>query len=318
MAKRTTHKPQINSQSGSVTAVKPTVFKEPNEKIAPLGYASSVLNGNTVEGGLRSLTYKSIFASQLVDNLSAVKACITGEGEELSRISEKDWITKEKIEQLRKEVAEFKNRKDTRNHDNDEKISSFNLRLDDELNAKKEVSSHYSDELKQYYTVLYPDMNISFNNEESFRISRNVKIPVEVQRMEDVPGFDGSIYVAKAEQRKREEEEERRKQQQQQQQQTESDAAMDVESNEPLDDFTEAYVDDPLPDLSNPLGNDLPAEVNIDLPLDSNTGFNNIPMGMNASAGSPDYAGQDVNYDQNQGYGTNTEFNTTDHNFPSY
>ncbi|KAF3993254.1 hypothetical protein FT663_00528 [Candidozyma haemuli var. vulneris] len=316
MVKRTAPKSQISTQNPAASAIKPPKFKEPNEKATPLGYASSVLNGDTVEGGLRSLTYKSIFASKLVDNLSTVRSCIVGEEADLSRISEKDWIKEETINRLREEVAEFKNRKDTRNQDNDEKISSFNLRLDDELNQRKEVTPQYSDELKSFYTMLYPDMNISFNN-ESYRISRKVSLPVDVKRMEDVQGFDGSIYAAKAEERRREEENERRKEQEQRElEQRANDAAMDVDAHEqPLDDFSEAYVDELPPDLSTSLGGDLPPDVAMDIPL-GNDGFNNVPLNMNASA-SPHYD-QNTGYTQSPGYSSNPSYTgSTNYNDPS-
>lgn len=308
MVKRTAPKVGMNAQNPAISVIKPPKYKEPNEKAAPLGFASSVLNGNTTEGGLRSLTYKSIFALQLVDNYSAMKSCIVGEDKELLRISEKDWINEETINRLRNEVAEFKSRKGTRNEVNDEKISLFNLRLDDQLNQKKEVTAQYSDELKQYYTVLFPDTNISFNNEQ-YRISRNVKVPVEVKRMEDVPGFDGSLYAIKAEERKREEEEQRRKEEEERRlEESTKEAAMDVEAEEPLDDFSEAYVDDLPPDLTSGLGGELPPDVGMDLPL-GNDGFSNVPLNMAAPGGSTGY--NDQPYVPSPGYNGTPDYNDT-------
>lgn len=299
MVKRTAPKATMSAQNPALSVIKPPRYKEPNEKVAPLGFASSVINGNTVEGGLRSLTYKSIFALQLVDNYSTMKGCIVGEDGTLLRISEKDWINDETINRLRKEVDELKSQKGTRNEDNDEKISLFNLRLDDELNQKKEVTSQYSEELKQYYTVLFPDTNISFNN-ELYRISRSVKLPVDVKKMQDVKGFDSSIYAVKAEERKREEEEQRRKEEEQRLlEESANEAAMEVDAEEPLDDFSEAYVDDLPPDLSTSLGGELPADVAMDIPL-GNDGFGNVSLNMSAASGSPGF--NDQTYSQSPGY----------------
>lgn len=311
MVKRTVVKSQISQQPNSAAVVKPLKYKEPNDKVAALGYASSFLNGNTVDGGLRSLTYKSIFALQLVDNLTAMRNCIVGEDAVLLRISEKSWANDETINRLRSEISEFKSRKDTRNEENDEQISLYNLRLDDELNQKKEVTSQYSEDLKLFYTTLYPDIDISFNN-ELYKITRNVSFPVEVKKMQDNEKFDGSIYAAKAEERKREEEEERRREQEKRELEASvKEAAMEVDA--PLDDFSEAYVTDLPGDLPNALGGDLPPDVSMDLPL-GNDGFNNVTIDLNqhqgAAAGFGDQgAGFNQSYAQNSDYTGNLSFN---------
>ncbi|SGZ58704.1 CIC11C00000004521 [Sungouiella intermedia] len=183
--------------------VKPTVYKEPAERNAGLGFASSILNGNTIEGGLRSLTYKSIYALKLVEELDTMRNALIQPTPELLRISEFDVISLERVQQLHSEIEEVKNAKTARNHANDEKILQFNLSLDTELDTNKLVSEQYSSEVKKYYLDMIPDMNVSFNN--STHSVTKIKCPVDITRMEDVEGFDKSIYERAAERRELEE-----------------------------------------------------------------------------------------------------------------
>lgn len=276
---------QIYRQPTAVASVtKPKIiksphFKEPNEKIAPLGFASSILNGQTTEGGLKSLTYKSVFALKLIGELRSMRKCIVGEDEQLSRVSEKDWANEQTLQKLREDIEQIKQAKDTRNHENDEKISSFNLRLDEELNKNKDVSDEYSDELKRYYAVLNPNTEISYHG-VPYRISRNVPVSsVKVDKMEDVPGFDSSIYAQKAEERRVEEEQNRRREQEELElAQNAKEAAMEANAREEsLENFSETYVDDLTPDLGNPL-DELPPEMAMNLALVPNPDF---PTDMN-------------------------------------
>lgn len=215
--------------SGPKRPVEPTEYKEPAERNASYGFASSILNGNTIEGGLRSLTYKSIYALKLVEDLDTMRNAVSGPQPQLLRISEFDVITSERVQQLQSEIEEVRNARTTRNHANDEKISQFNLRLDQELENNKFISDAYSSELKKYYLDMIPDMNISFDN-STHRVSK-AKIPVEASKMQDVEGFDSSIYERAAErrqieeQKQKEEEELRRIENERKRQEEEEEAA---------------------------------------------------------------------------------------------
>lgn len=195
------------NSTASKRLIKPTEYKEPAERNASLGFASSILNGNTIEGGLRSLTYKSVYALKLVEDLDMVRGAVIQSQPQLYRISEFDVITPDRVKQLYAEIEEVKNARTTRNHANDEKILQFNLELDKELENNKSVSDAYSGELKKYYLEMIPDMNISFDN--STHRNSKTKCPVEVAKMEDVEGFDVSIYARAAERRQIEEQKRR-------------------------------------------------------------------------------------------------------------
>lgn len=189
--------------AGPKRPVEPTEYKEPNERNASFGFASSILNGNTVEGGLRSLTYKSIYALKLVENLDAMRSAVICPQPQLLRISEFDVITSERVQQLETEIAEVKSARTTRNQTNDENISQFNLRLDQELESNKAVSEQYSNELKKFYLDVIPDVDLTFGN--TTHKFTTLKAPVEVAKMQDVAGFDALIYERAAERRKIEE-----------------------------------------------------------------------------------------------------------------
>lgn len=244
---RQPYKPQVTTASRPLHVV-PTEYKEPSERTAAFGFASSILNGNTIEGGLRSLTYKSIFALKLTEELDVVRKTIVPEEFQLLRITEQDLVTSDRLERLRKEIAETQ--RCQRNEGNDEKIQGFNLRLDEELNNTKGVSEAYSKELKNFYLELYPDLSISYDN-EAYKKHR-LDIEVSVERMEDVEGFDGAIYAQKAEERIKEEAEAQRQKEQEEleaaeraREEAENDArAMDVEEDDPLFEFLEPYGDD--------------------------------------------------------------------------
>lgn len=247
--------------------IKPTEYKEPAERNASLGFASSILNGNTIEGGLRSLTYKSIYALKLVEDLDTMRNALIQPTPELLRISEFDVITLERVEQLHSEIEEVKNARTTRNHANDEKILQFNLNLDSELDNNKLVSEQYSNELKKYYLDLIPEVDVSFIN-KTYNVTK-IKPPVSVAKMEDVAGFDKSMYERAAERRqieeiKRQEEEARLLEEERQRQEAEAakaaadQAAASAASRMDLDDDFLSYSASPSMDQLSPVGHESP------------------------------------------------------------
>lgn len=183
------------------SGISATEYKEPSERISALGFASSILNGNTVEGGLRSLTYKSIFALKLVDEADLVKRCIVSDEPQLTRISDTD-MTPDRVEKLRGEIQQLEAAQHKRSVAADEQIDHYSMRLDQELLAKT-VSGAYSSDIKKLYLHLFPDVAISYG--ANGHVVRTIACPVKVERMEDAEGFDRSIYE-RARERKLEEE----------------------------------------------------------------------------------------------------------------
>lgn len=174
----------------------PANYKEPNESTTSLGYALSILNGNTAEGGLRSLTYKSVYASQLIEESELAKLAVVPGDFQLLRIIEKDIATSLRLQQLRDEISSIKSTSIQRKTDTDEEIKALGSQLEQELVETKSISPAYRELLKEYQAI--PSLNLRYT-------VRKMNINVKVQRMKDVKGFDSSMYQ-RAEERRAEEE----------------------------------------------------------------------------------------------------------------
>lgn len=175
------------------TYITPTQYREPAEHTAAMGFASSILNGNTVEGGLRLLTYKSIYALRLVEELDTARSMLVGEPAQLLRLVERDVVTPDRVAALQADVAAVRAHKVLRNKTLDEQVLRFNSRLDDEL-AAKTVSADYARDLLAFHAV----------EPERTHAVRSYKVPVAVEAMEQVAGFDGAAYEQAARSRKEE------------------------------------------------------------------------------------------------------------------
>lgn len=169
-----------------------SAYKEPNERLALLGYASSIISGNTVEGGLRSLTYKSIYAAKRVADLDWAKAAIVPQEPRLLRLMEKDIITEQHLTQLREELNTQAPATIAKTDD----IKALSQKLEDDMKTLG-APSH---ETLQAIRGLGVKLDVNRQPE-----IKSVQVGVDVQRMENVPGFDASIYHYAAQRRRDEE-----------------------------------------------------------------------------------------------------------------
>lgn len=170
-------------------------YKEPLERLTKYGYASCISNGNTVEGGLRSLTYKSIYALKLVDELNMAKNAIAPCGFEILLLAESK-LSGDSVASLRSELEALKSRNGTRNTSVDAMVDSFNSQLDNELLEKKTITEEYQNTLLQKCGDTVSDSTVTFKK----FISNE-----PVATMEEVEGFDGTMYHQAAERRREEE-----------------------------------------------------------------------------------------------------------------
>lgn len=174
--------------------IPPVIYKTPLERPTRDAFVSSVVSGNTEEGGLRSVTYKSIEAVKFVENLELVRNTLIKDDFEAPHILEKDYVTEDLIAHLRAEVSTLTS-ESTRNTHVDESVERLNGALDDEL-SRKAVSSQYGDQLKHYYSTENPDVNLRISN-STYQIKRiNVDLPVE--SASDVRGEDHDVVMAVA------------------------------------------------------------------------------------------------------------------------
>ncbi|GEQ69078.1 hypothetical protein JCM33374_g2749 [Metschnikowia sp. JCM 33374] len=180
-----------------------TEYKEPSNPTAPLGFASSIVNGNTADGGIRSITYKAVFAAQLIDELDmARRALVVGEPQ-LTEITENKYVNAEKASSLSSEVESLKSQKATAADaftqavgPAEDDISHLNRLLEDELRASKSVSDTFAGKLRGVSSEAH-----GVNETARFR---KVPVPVEVRKMEDVAGFDVSMFYEAAKRRREE------------------------------------------------------------------------------------------------------------------
>lgn len=170
-------------------------YKEPSERLTKYGYASCILNGNTVEGGLRSLTYKSIYALKLVEELNLAKNAMINSDREILLLGNTDF-TSDHVSALRTDIENLKSRSGTRDTTADQMVDSFNSRLDKELLESKSISEDYQKLLLDMCGETVTDNSVTFK-----RFISNEPVAT----MEEVDGFDGTMYHQAAERRRQEE-----------------------------------------------------------------------------------------------------------------
>lgn len=170
-------------------------YCEPSERLARYGYASSFLNGNTIEGGLRSVTYKSIYALKLVEELNLAKNVIVPSDMELIQLHEHK-IGSDKVASLREELQVLASKRGTRDTSADQMVDLFNSQLDKELLEDKSISEEYQSKLLEICGNEVTDSSVTFK-----RFISNEPVAT----MEEVVGFDGTMYLQAAERRREEE-----------------------------------------------------------------------------------------------------------------
>ena len=170
-------------------------YREPVEQLTKHGYASSVLNGTTVEGGLRSITYKSIYALQLVENLDRVRRVMAPLTLEVLLLRD-TALGEDQIPVLRAEVDALRARVPVRDIATDVLVADLNEQLDRELTNGKTIGPEYQARVMAACGDVAPDNSILFKK----FISNE-----PVATMEAVEGFDGTMYHQAAERRREEE-----------------------------------------------------------------------------------------------------------------
>lgn len=170
-------------------------YKEPHDRLAKNGYASSIMNGTTVEGGLRSITYKSIYALKLVEELSSAREAVLPTKEDSFSLTDKN-LESRRVLSLKLELEALEALKLIRNTSTDQVVDQFNLQLDNELLSTKSISEEYQKALLEKCGCFASDNTVTFKRFIS-------KEPVAT--MEEVEGFDGTMYHQAAERRREEE-----------------------------------------------------------------------------------------------------------------
>lgn len=184
------HKRQKIVTLGPVAVPAPTtIYEEPDEQTTPSGYASSILNGNTVQGGLKSVTYKAVNTAHLVENLYLVRNALIKTEYEALRVNDKDYATSGLIEELKNENAKM----------NDEAVSAVKNKVDDEISTQsasletqllqKLLSKTFGEDLISSYEKLVSDKKLVFVSHKytPFQMDQS---KVKAERYEDVQDTD--------------------------------------------------------------------------------------------------------------------------------
>lgn len=171
------------------TAVgQPVVATKYEQALASLqNFPSSIINGVTAEGGLYSLTFKSVNCTSLVENWDLVRKVLFAREEERLVINEDKYDAKARIATLKQEIDELS--QDTPVVQ--DKIGELQNILQQALEQKG--SADIVNVINSYEQE-NPNKTISFSNSE-YTLVTDVVIPdLKVDRFEDVANPDLSAY----------------------------------------------------------------------------------------------------------------------------
>lgn len=150
---------------GTVPAAS-AVYEEPDEQPTSAGYASSILNGNTTQGGLKSVTYKAVNTANLIENLYLVRNALIKTEYEALRVNDKDYATSALIEELRADNSKLNEEAvAAKQNAADDDITRFSDQLETQL-LQKLLSKAYGDDLISSYQQLVADKRLVFVTEE--------------------------------------------------------------------------------------------------------------------------------------------------------
>ena len=166
-------------ETGAPPLIPPTKYEPAPASLR--NFPSSIVNGVTAEGGLFSLTFKSVTCATLVENYDLMRRAIfPPEKVELSRIIDHKVDYKDILNNLKTEVEAEKVMTDTDVTPVDELQRQLQVILENDLNL-----SEFGEKLKQEYEARNPTKVLAFSDKEY--TSLTLEIPeVKVDSIDDV------------------------------------------------------------------------------------------------------------------------------------
>lgn len=156
-----------------------TTYEAPRESL--VNFPSSIMSGVTKEGGLMSLSVKSITSSELVENLDCMRqALIKDKKFEPTRIVEEPY-DKKKVDELKKSVEALKEGK--RPHEEDE-ISNIHKKLNESLGGDYPLKS-VGDAIFELIRKSEPSKTVQLNDEK-YSVKRNVQLNFDVDKKSEI------------------------------------------------------------------------------------------------------------------------------------
>ncbi|CCE85670.1 Piso0_005290 [Millerozyma farinosa CBS 7064] len=161
--------------------IKPTTYDTPKESL--INFPSSVMNGITKEGGMVSLTFKSITCSNLVDNLDWMHSLFVAEEDEYSPLSviAEPIDCKQLLDEVKNDVEKLETRNSTHKQD---KVTTLHDELEDVL-EKKESLKDIEHKFKQALKSDENDRRLKVSTGETHLIRRNVPLGVKITKKDD-------------------------------------------------------------------------------------------------------------------------------------
>ncbi|CUM48851.1 uncharacterized protein AC631_00382 [Debaryomyces fabryi] len=194
MTKNTFKRQKLALQPANIPSVPATVYETPKESL--INFPSSIMNGITKEGGLVSLTFKSITCANFVENLDWMRGALIRKDEEFepTRINEDVFNGEKMITELKQDIQALKEKPQQVNTIDEIKVLQSKL-----TNSLKDEESfrNFGINLVKQYEIENPTKSINFNN-ESYSTITKAEIPgVKVSKFEDVENPDLSAYERK-------------------------------------------------------------------------------------------------------------------------
>lgn len=152
-----------------------TTYEAPRESL--VNFPSSIMSGVTKEGGLMSLSVKSITCSELVENLDCMRqALIKDKKFEPIRIVEEPF-DKQKVYELKENVQTLKERK--RPHEDDE-VANIHKKLNESLEGGYSLKS-LGDAIFELIRKDEPSKKIELRDEK-YSVQRNVQLNLDINK----------------------------------------------------------------------------------------------------------------------------------------
>lgn len=148
MTKNTYKRQKLAQQPVNIPAVPATVYETPKESL--INFPSSIMNGITKEGGLVSLTFKSITCANFVENLDWMRDALIRKDDEFepTRINENVFNGDKMITELKQDIQGLTEKPQQSNTTND--INELQSKLSTSLKDEESFRNFGISLVKQY------------------------------------------------------------------------------------------------------------------------------------------------------------------------
>lgn len=185
---KSTYKIQKLTPKGPHQSIPSTKYEDTPASLK--NFPSSVVNGITAEGGLFSLTFKSISCAKLVENLDLMREALIYKESEDIIIRDDEFDATAKLQELR---TQDNNNDDITTSVDQRLIADLQTQLQNVLQNKTDISS-IGEDIKSLYSMKNPNKILGFNQDQ-YSLVEGVEIPNhKVETFEQVRNIDMKAY----------------------------------------------------------------------------------------------------------------------------